>query len=53
MIFVQGLRALYGQSSLGVESAILQEINFTFNLKCSAHTDLVAAIFQAKSKTIA
>ncbi|MHB1867527.1 MAG: hypothetical protein ACYCPP_01110 [Nitrososphaerales archaeon] len=50
MVFVQGLRALYGQSAVGVENAILQEINYDFNLNCSAGTDLVAAIFQAKSK---
>ena len=50
MVFVQGLRALYRQSSLGVEKAILQEINYNFNLNCSAGTDLVAAISQAKNK---
>ncbi len=51
MMFVQGLRVLYGESSFGVENAILQEINAAFSLNCSTGTDLVAAIFQARSKT--
>jgi hypothetical protein len=52
-MFVQGLRALYGESSFGVENAILQEINSAFSLNCSIGTDLVAAIFQARSKITA
>ena len=50
MLFVQGLRALYRESSFGVERAILQEISTAFELKISRSTDLVAAIFQARSK---
>ncbi|MGA2874329.1 MAG: hypothetical protein ABSE82_02210 [Nitrososphaerales archaeon] len=53
IMFVQGLRALYGESSFGVENAILQEINSAFSLNCSIGTDLVAAIFQARSKITA
>lgn len=50
MLFVQGLRALYGESSFGVERAILQEIGTDFNLTYSRGTDLVTAIFQARKK---
>ena len=49
--FVKALRTLYRASSAGVENAILQQINTRFNLNCSIGTNLVAAIFQAKSKT--
>jgi hypothetical protein len=52
MQFVQGLHALYRESSIGVENAILQEINTAFDLHCTIGTDLVSAIFQARSKTI-
>ena len=51
--FVQGLRTLYRGSSAGVENAILQQINTRFDLNCSIGTDLVAAIFQARNKTLA
>jgi len=53
MMFVQGLHAIYHESAIGVENAILQEINNAFCLNCSMGTDLVAAIFQARSKTTA
>ncbi len=50
MVFVQGLRSLYRASSAGVENAILQEISTMFHIHCGQGTDLVAAIFQARSK---
>jgi hypothetical protein len=51
LLFVKGLRALYGESSVGVENAILKEINSVFSLNYSIGTDLVAAIFLARSKS--
>lgn len=53
LAFVQGLRSIFRASSVGVETAILHQINTRFDLACSNRIDLVAAIFLARSKALA
>lgn len=50
MLFVRGLRTIYGDSSPGIERAIAGEINAAFNLSYCLESDLAAVIFQARSK---
>ncbi len=50
--FIQGLRAVFRESSAGVERAILQEISAKFELNYSNAKDLVEAISELKAKSI-
>ncbi|MGI0092305.1 MAG: hypothetical protein ACREBS_11410 [Nitrososphaerales archaeon] len=49
-MFVKGLHLLYGESAIGVERAILHEVNACFQMNCSLETGLVDAINRARSK---
>ena len=47
--FVAALRGLYRESAVGVERAIVQEINISFGLSFST-TEIVKAISEARQK---